>query len=356
MDSLTQVVLGAAVGHATAGERLGRKAAAVGCLAGTLPDLDVLAYPFLDPASELLFHRGLTHGLAFGLVAGTALGWLSWRIATWRAPAGPAAASPRPWILLWVLVLVTHSLLDAFTVYGTQLLAPFSNHPFAVSSVFIIDPLYTVPLLACLVVALLRKAPRWAAVGLAISTVYLGWGVAAQAHVRGTVQDALAERGMPPERLLVAAGPLTSLWWRGIAEHDGQIWPVSVHLLDPPRDVEIGEPLAPADLPPAAAESRTGQTLRWFSRDWLVRLDEVGNTVRVADPRFGRAGEGTEAPFVFTWAVSTEPPYAFRQLPLATSLDAEVFREIFRRYRFTRPDPAGDLARSTSDPSRSSTP
>ena len=48
---------------------------------------------------------------------------------------------------MW-LALVTHPLLDAMTVYGTQLALPFSDHPFGVGSIFIIDPLYTLPLLA----------------------------------------------------------------------------------------------------------------------------------------------------------------------------------------------------------------
>ena len=85
MDSLTQAVLGGAVGHAVAGKTLGRRAAAWGAVAGTLPDLDVLTYPFLDTAGQLLIHRGVTHGLAFGLVVGPVLGWLGWRFARWRA-------------------------------------------------------------------------------------------------------------------------------------------------------------------------------------------------------------------------------------------------------------------------------
>ena len=41
MDSLTQVVLGSAVGYAVLGNKIGRKAALWGAALGTLPDLDV---------------------------------------------------------------------------------------------------------------------------------------------------------------------------------------------------------------------------------------------------------------------------------------------------------------------------
>jgi inner membrane protein len=87
---------------------------------------------------------------------------------------------------MW-LALVTHPLLDAMTVYGTQLALPFSNHPYGVGSVFIIDPLYTVPLLVGGMWALVSRGARRGlaanAVGLAISTAYLGWTFAAQQHV-----------------------------------------------------------------------------------------------------------------------------------------------------------------------------
>ena len=42
MDSLTQVVLGAAVGEAALGKKIGNRAIVWGGIAGTIPDLDVL--------------------------------------------------------------------------------------------------------------------------------------------------------------------------------------------------------------------------------------------------------------------------------------------------------------------------
>ena len=348
MDSLTQAVLGAAVGHAAAGKALGRRAAVWGAVAGTLPDLDVLAYPFLDPVGELRFHRGLTHGLAFGLVGGPALGWLAQRLARWRGSPRGAPDALRPWLALWTLGLVTHPLLDVLTVYGTQLLAPFSDRPFAVASVFIIDPLVTVPILVGLVAALARQRPRWAAVGLAVALVYLGWGVGAQAHVRGTVAQAYAQRGVAPARTLVAAGPLTTLWWRGIAEVDGRVEPFSVHLLDPPEDVVFEAPLRFADLPTPVAASRAGQTLDWFSRGWLVRTAAEGHVLAVADPRFGRLGTGPEAPFVFTWSLPTEPPVMFEQRPIAAP-PAGVLRQALGQIRLRRAGPSPDPGRTPAN-------
>jgi inner membrane protein len=104
----------------------------------------------------------------------------------------------RWWLALW-LALVTHPLLDAMTVYGTQLALPFSARPFGLGSVFIIDPLYTLPLLAGLGVTLASQRQRANAIGLALSTVYLGWGVIAQAHVERIAREALATQGLAAE-------------------------------------------------------------------------------------------------------------------------------------------------------------
>ena len=65
MDSLTQVVLGAAVGEAVLGKKVGIKAAIVGAIAGTIPDLDVLASPWLDAVEKLMYHRSITHSFLF---------------------------------------------------------------------------------------------------------------------------------------------------------------------------------------------------------------------------------------------------------------------------------------------------
>ena len=43
MDSVTQIVLGAAVGQAVLGSKVGNKALLYGAVAGTIPDLDVIS-------------------------------------------------------------------------------------------------------------------------------------------------------------------------------------------------------------------------------------------------------------------------------------------------------------------------
>ena len=309
MDSLTQAVLGGAVGTAVAGKTLGRRAAAWGALAGTLPDLDILAYPFLDTAGELLVHRGVTHGLLFGLVVGPLLGGLAVRLGRRRAERTGRGAPDVPWrtwAALWTAALVTHPLLDVFTVYGTQLLAPFSKHPFAVGSVFIIDPFYTVPLALFLAAAVVRRRPRIAAYGLAVGAAYLAWGMGAQSVVERRAET------LGAQRVLATPMPMQSLLWRVVAEEGDAVATYEHSLLGPAWLFERAGGSPRADLGGLEA-TRGVETLRWFSRGWLVSttdapdggtLDATGaRAAGVADARFGCAPGGR---YVFRWHVGPD--------------------------------------------------
>lgn len=363
MDSLTQAVLGAAVGQAVAGDRLGRRAALWGAVAGTIPDLDVLAYPFLTEAGALRVHRGVTHGLPFAFVAGPVLGWAVWRWYRWRAGRGPAASAPRwaaadagrAWAAVFFWGLLTHPVLDVFTVYGTQLLAPFSDTPFAVASAFIVDPLYTLPLLACLVAALVTRRSAWAARGLVGSTLVLVAGVGMQARAMATVEAALAQRGVEAERVLVAAGPFTSVLWRGVAEADGRALPFSLHVADAPGHVAF-EPAVPlATFPPEAGRRPGAAALVWFSRGWLTPLaGPPGAPAAVADLRFGRAGVAPTDPFVFAWDV-LDGGARIRQRPLEAAARLDDVTILWRRvWRADAPGPAGASRRTSPSPASDS--
>ncbi len=219
MDSLTHIVLGAAVGTAVLGRKAGPRAALWGAVCATLPDLDVLI-PHGSPVRDFTLHRAESHSLFWLTVASPAIAWLIASIER------RGAAAFRDWLLLAWLALVTHPLLDAFTVYGTQLLLPFSDYPVGLGSIFIIDPLFTVPLIVGLVAALRlhrrdpERATRWNAAGLVASAAYLGWTVAAQANVEGVVNRTLASSPLAEGRVLVTPAPLNSLLWRVVVMDD----------------------------------------------------------------------------------------------------------------------------------------
>jgi inner membrane protein len=133
MDSLTQVALGGAVGYAVLGSKVGRKAIIWGAILGTLPDLDVLL-PYAGEVESFTYHRGFSHSLLVHLLASPVIVWLILKLHT------TTQQYKKHWFWLVFLCLSTHAALDSFTVYGTQLMWPFTEHPFGVSNLFIIDP------------------------------------------------------------------------------------------------------------------------------------------------------------------------------------------------------------------------
>jgi inner membrane protein len=213
MDSMSQIALGAAITVGVMGRRTAVwKAAVVGGVAGTLPDLDA----FIDHGDAILNmvrHRAESHSLLYLTLLAPLLGVCVARL------FGAMALWKRWTLALW-LVLFTHPLLDVMTVYGTRLLIPFTERPYGVGSIFIIDPLYTVPLLIGLAGALALKAWRgltWNQVGLALSSLYLLWGLAAQQYVTRVAQASLDATGIQAERLLVNPTAFNSVLWRLVA-------------------------------------------------------------------------------------------------------------------------------------------
>ncbi|MFP4227652.1 MAG: metal-dependent hydrolase, partial [Salinivenus sp.] len=205
MDSLTQLTLGAAVGEAVAGRQAGNKAPLWGAALGTLPDLDVLANPFLTEAQSLVFHRSLSHSLLFVVVMAPLVGWALRRVHA-------DTASQRRWMALAGAVLLTHIGLDCLTSYGTQIFWPFSHYPVILATIFIIDPLYTVPLLGGLITALFwspaarsRQVANYG--GLILSSAYLLFTIGNKLYVDQVFADALKAEDTSVRQVLTKPTP-----------------------------------------------------------------------------------------------------------------------------------------------------
>jgi inner membrane protein len=285
MDSLSQIVLGAAVCGAVTRQPL-RRALAYGAVLGTLPDLDVLVLGHLDPVEQFVRHRSFSHSLFVLSAAAPLLAWLLRRL---DRQLRPIAAS-RWWLAVW-LVLITHPLLDACTVYGTQLWWPLTPPPTSWANVFIIDPLYTLPLLIAVLAVwwradAVRAAPMLLA-ALLVSHAYLAWGWLARQHVEREVAAELARRGQQVDALLASPAPFTTLLWRVIVrtpEGHAEAW-YSLLRGDPARfelRVIAADAALRTDLPPIPAL----RTLHWFSHGFL-KAEAVDGRLRVADLRMG---------------------------------------------------------------------
>ena len=169
MDSLTQIVLGAAVGEAVLGNKIGNKAMLYGAIGGTIPDFDIFASYFTDTVTALSIHRGFTHSIAFSVLFAPVFGWLVSRYEKHKSSIGWS------WLFFWVFL--THPILDAHTTWGTQLFWPIDLR-LAFKTIFVIDPLYTFPFLVFLILAMQQKPSSkkrryYNTMGLALSSTYL---------------------------------------------------------------------------------------------------------------------------------------------------------------------------------------
>lgn len=296
MDSLTQAALGAAIGGAVLGKRLGRKAILLGAVAGTLPDLDVVI-DYGDAVANVTQHRGFSHSLFVLAGVGVLLAWLCARFLPARD------ISLRQWLTFFLLILLTHPLLDALTTYGTQLFWPLGTPPVAWPIVFIIDPIYSLCLVIALGAAFLgRNVKRRCAWGLALSSAYLLFALGAKGMVIQRLEPVLAAQGIEEAPRLVQPAPFTTLLWRAtVIEGDTQ-YESLISLLD--GEPPVLEPLTrQSHLATAATDDRHLARLRWFSGPFLrydIQRDDNTETLLVTDVRLGFPGF-----YPFTYRIAT---------------------------------------------------
>ena len=214
MDSLTQIVLGAAVGEAVLGKKIGNKAMLLGAIAGTIPDFDVAAGFFTDTVSALEIHRGFTHSIVFAVFVGLLFAWM---LALWDK-----RATLKEWWLFWFLTFVTHPLLDAHTTWGTQLFWPFETR-LAYKNIFVIDPLYTIPFLIFLILAMLQKRGsikrrRFNNLGLIVSSSYMLLTIILKGITYQKFQNSLENQSIEYVSLQNKPSPFNTILWTANVE------------------------------------------------------------------------------------------------------------------------------------------
>lgn len=217
MDSVTQFALGASIGEAALGRKIGNRAALAGGIVATLPDLDSFI-PYDDAVATFTYHRSATHSLFVLAAASPLITWLALKLQP------KFREFRKETFQLVFLALLTHPLLDAFTVYGTQLFWPITNYPVSGSTIFIVDPLYTIWLLiGCISAMLISRdkitGHRLNYAGLALSSIYLSWTVAAKLIVNNHAEQLLNDENIAFDQLMSTPAPFTSFTWRLIGKN-----------------------------------------------------------------------------------------------------------------------------------------
>jgi inner membrane protein len=211
MDSLTQIILGAAIGEAVLGKKVGNKALLYGAIAGTIPDLDALAPLFTDTLTAIEIHRGFTHSIMFSILFAPIFGWLISKIEK------KTGVSWKDWSWLMFWGFLTHPLLDAHTTWGTQLFWPL-DLKLAYKNIFVIDPLYTIPFLIFVILAMRSKRGstkrrKYNNLGLIISSAYMLCAIGLKGITYYKFKDALEEQKISYLQLQTRPSPFNAIMW-----------------------------------------------------------------------------------------------------------------------------------------------
>ncbi|MFT4533035.1 MAG: inner membrane protein [Saprospiraceae bacterium] len=427
MDSLTQIILGAAVGEVAAGRKIGNRAMLWGAIAGTIPDLDVMIGSlFMNEINGLAFHRAITHSIFFAVVFSflisyytnwlysnehhrkrgykiltTAFGILFMFLAsailifiskTLGGTVGMILSalltlglvsyfSARllrgylnteqekidigywSWYKLFFWAIFTHPLLDCFTVYGTQLFAPFSNYRVALNNISVADPAYTFPFLICLMIAslLARRYDKeskneigksfkltWAnyklrsyvnAAGIIISSLYLGWTFYNKAKINKIMEQTLADQNIIYSRYMTGPTILNNLLWSATAETDSSYYTGLYSLYDKEPKFKLFEVPKNYGLLDYKSDDKVINTLRWFSKDYYSVMRRKDGLLQINDMRYGAFdGEETdENSFIFRFILNKgENGYYKMENAIGgpkRGSEGEIFGDLFKRIR-----------------------
>ena len=304
MDSITQIVLGAAVGEAVLGKKVGNKALLWGAIAGTIPDLDVFIKYFTDPITTTELHRGFSHSLVFSVLMAPILGWLVCKL---HRKKNEATFKNWSWLFFWCLV--THPILDAHTTWGTQFFWPF-DYRLAFKNIFVADPLYTVPFLILTTAVLFFKRTnpkrrRINNLGLIISTSYMALTFVFKGIAHAKFINAMEAQEIAYVEMDSKPTPLNTILWNSQVETENGYTIAYYSLFDTkpiafskevPKNHHLLEPYK---------NQKVVQQLIKISVGWYF-VEEIDGQLIFTDIRFGQMGFDQNSPYVFRYKLDVD--------------------------------------------------
>ncbi|VAW91950.1 Integral membrane protein [hydrothermal vent metagenome] len=279
MDVLSQAVLGASLSQSVTNDKARQwTALLIGALAGMAPDLDVLIRSADDPLLFLEFHRQFTHSLLFIPLGALLLAMVFYPFVKTKLTFAQS-------YLFSFSGLATHGLLDACTSYGTQLFWPFSNERVAWNIVSIVDPLFTIPVLVFIVLAVYRKQRLFAQIAFVYAVVFLSLGFIQKHRAEDALYSLAEQRGHEVERMRVKPSFANRHVWKLIYEYKEHYYVDAVKLLSNKKIIpgtSIQKLNVKRDLPWLTQNSKQAKDIerfRWFSDDFLAIDPQNPNTV-----------------------------------------------------------------------------
>ena len=309
MDSITQIVLGAACGEAVLGKKIGNRALLFGAIGGTIPDLDVFIGKLLfnNEIDAMAFHRGFMHSFLFAILAAVGFGMLVFWIYNRGKRFG--MTTQKEWMWLFFASIFTHPILDSFTAYGTQLFAPFSNYRVAFNNISVADPTYTLPFLIALIVVMCfnrtsTKRRLFLQIGLGVSSLYMLLTLANKHHVNGVYKQSLADQKIEYLRFQTQPTILNNILWYGTAETAEAYYVGFYSIFDTEATVSKWHKL-PKNHELIGGMPKDLETLAWFSSGYY-NLNETADpdTFLFKDLRYPLMDESDPNSSIFKFTIT----------------------------------------------------
>ncbi len=377
MDSLTQVVLGAAVGEVILGKKLGNKAMVWGAIAGTIPDLDtIVGSIFMNRLDSLAFHRGISHSIFFALTFSFLIAYFAktfydkeyYRI-SWVRTLGSVLStiftlilvgvfglagyvfggttgliicglpclllsiylirriwvarkttldidtniSFKKWYFFFFWAIFTHPILDCFTVYGTQLFAPFSYYRVSWDNISVADPIYTLSFGAFLLIGshyprLNFNRRKFTYIGIALSTMYMALTFYNKSKVNQVMENTLVEEKIDYNRYMTSPTILNNILWSGTVDTDTSFWIGQYSLLDKTKKFDLKEINKNYHLLHYPTD-KTRQVLEWFTKDYCAVIRRSDGKIQINDLRYGQfnpSKDNNENNYVFRFVLEDD--------------------------------------------------
>lgn len=289
MDPFTHATLGAVAALnrkkiRPENRRLIYPAIVCGALAGLFPDLDILIRSAENPMFSLQYHRHFTHSLAFVPFGALVVAWLL-SVTFFRK-------LPFKQLYLWCLCgMGCHGILDSMTNYGTHLFWPFTDRRENWSIISIIDPIFSLTLLACVIACRVKGSNKPARYALIFALCYWAFGYLQQQRATTQLFATAQQRGHEVEKIEVKPSLGNLFAWRGQYMSGGNIYVDAYHVRPFARPMFYEGDSAPLFMPSPEFLASIGplqtSNLRYFtffSDGWVAEYP-AGSMI-ISDMRF----------------------------------------------------------------------
>ena len=330
MDSFTQIVLGIATAELVAGKKLQNKTFLYGAILGTIPDLDIVVGKFLSDVDGVAIHRGLSHSLLFFAFLSPVFGWVISKIEKDKINFKKAS-------LLAFWCLTTHVFLDLFTSWGTQILWPL-DYRFALKTIFVIDPLYTIPLLISLILIWKNKdyikRRKYLIRGLIMSSSYLLLTCILKLCALNQFEKALESQKINYQELIVKPTAFNCILWNAnIATTDGYY--LADYSFFDSQPIRFTFYPINRKLEEKLVNSYDFQKLKKISEGWYL-VSEQNNRLNFNDLRFGLLNDTPKNPqFAFSYRMipMSDGMFWAKEVPKVEREGKALLKKIFTRIK-----------------------